>query len=36
MKEKELKVKLRVEWDSILDTIPSEEFYNGQNTERNQ
>ena len=24
------------QWDSILDTIPSEEFYNGQNTERNQ
>lgn len=23
------------QWDSILDTIPSEEFYNGQNTERN-
>lgn len=24
------------QWDSILDTIPSEEFNNGQNTERNQ
>lgn len=24
------------QWDSIFDTIPSEEFYNGQNTERNQ
>lgn len=24
------------QWDSILDTIPSEEFYNGQNTEQNQ
>lgn len=24
------------QWDSILDTIPSEEFYNGKNTERNQ
>lgn len=24
------------QWDSILDTIPSEEFNNGKNTERNQ
>lgn len=24
------------QWDSILDTIPSKEFNNGQNTERNQ
>lgn len=24
------------QWDSILDTTPSEEFNNGQNTERNQ
>lgn len=24
------------QWDSILDTIPSEEFNNGRNTERNQ
>lgn len=24
------------QWDSILDTIPSEEFNNGQNTEQNQ
>lgn len=24
------------QWDSILDTIPSEEFNNGQNSERNQ
>lgn len=24
------------QWDSIFVTIPSEEFYNGQNTERNQ
>ena len=24
------------QWDSILDTTPSEELANGQNTERNQ
>lgn len=34
--EKALEYVGKEQWDSILDTIPSEEFNNGQNTERNQ
>ena len=34
--EKALEFVGRDQWDSILDTIPSEELANGQNTERNQ
>lgn len=34
--EKALEYVGKDQWDSILDTIPSEEFYNGKNTERNQ